>query len=308
MYNDFYKEQFSLLLKVLPCLKEIDDFALKGGTAINLFYRNLPRVSVDIDLTYTKLSTREETIKQMNAGLETFSERVLKRIPKAKIQKRYSQNNDYIIKLNVIGEKSIVKIEPNFIFRGMVHPVEHLAVSSRVTEEFNEYIDEIPIASFYDVFAGKICAALNRQHPRDLFDIKLLLENEGLSDLLRKTFLVYLACDVRPINELLNPNLLDISQLYTKEFQDMTTIPVSLDELLSIRQQLISTLINSLTTEERNFLYSVKMGEPNYSLLPFENIDQLPALQWKLINIRKMDKKKHAQMLEKLRSVLMISM
>ena len=120
MYSDVYKNQFSLLLKVLPCLKEIDDFVLKGGTAINLFYRDLPRVSVDIDLTYTHICSREETIQKMNAGLEVLAERITKRVPTVKIQKRYSENKEYITKLNVLGEKSIVKIEPNFVLRGIM--------------------------------------------------------------------------------------------------------------------------------------------------------------------------------------------
>lgn len=304
MYNDFYKNQFSLLLKVLPCLKEIDDFVLKGGTAINLFYRDFPRISVDIDLTYTRILSRDETIQKMNAGLEKLAEHIAKRVPTAKIQKRYAQNNEYILKLNVIGENAIIKIEPNFVLRGTIHSTEYLTVSQRVTEEFGEYIDEIPIASFNDVFAGKLCAALDRQHPRDLFDVKLLLENEGISDILRKTFIVYLACCVRPIHEILNPTHLDVSSLYTNQFQDMPTTHVSLEELINARENLIKTLQNELTEVERNFLYSVKQGVPDYSLLPFENLDQLPALRWKVMNINKMDKKKHNMMLEKLKKVL----
>ena len=275
MYNYFYKNQFSLLLKVLPCLKEIDDFVLKGGTAINLFYRDLPRISVDIDLTYTKILSRDETIKKMNDGLEKLAERITKRVPTAKIQKRYAQNNEYILKLNVIGENSIIKIEPNFVLRGTIHPPEYLTVSNRVTEEFGEYID-----------------------------VKLLLETEGISDILRKTFIVYLACCVRPIHEILNPTHLDISSLYTNQFQDMPTAHISLDELINTRENLIKKLQNELTEVERNFLYSIKQGAPDYSWLPFENLDQLPALRWKILNINKMDKKKHNMMLEKLKKIL----
>lgn len=175
-----------------------------------------------------------------------------------------------------------------------------------VTQQFGEFIDEIPIASFYDTFAGKICATLNRQHPRDLFDIKLLFENEGISDLLRQTFIVYLACDSRPINELLNPNRLDITSLYAREFQDMVVEPVSFNELIDVRERLITSLLASLTENERKFLLSVKQGEPDYSLMPFKKLHDLPALRWKLINIQKMDKKKHRMMTHKLQSLLEI--
>lgn len=304
MYSDAYKNQFSLLLKILPCLKEMDDFVLKGGTAINLFYRDLPRVSVDIDLTYAKISTREETIQKINNDLEKLAQFIIKRVPAIKIQKRYSDNDEYIIKLNVLGEKSIVKIEPNFVLRGTLHLPERLAVSQRVTEEFGVYIDEIPVASFNDVFGGKICAALDRQHPRDLFDVKLLLESERISNELRMTFVVYLACSVRPIHEVLNPKHLDISSLYKNQFQHMPTIPVSLKELVKVREDLIKTLHSTLTEAERNFLYSVKCGKPDYSLLPFKNLNEFPALRWKVININKMDKKKHIIMLEKLQRIL----
>lgn len=306
MYSKEYKDQFSLLLKILPCLKTQDKFSLKGGTAINLFYRDFPRISVDIDLTYTRIESREDTIRNMNSGLEHLDSLIMERVPGVRINRRLSRNNDYIVKLNVTDNKSIVKIEPNFIFRGTIYPSKNLTISKRITQEFGQFIDDVPMVSFNDVFAGKICAALNRQHPRDLFDIKLLLENEGLSDELRRAFVVYLASDSRPINELLNPNYLDISALYKKEFQDMTAVPVSLDELKDVRKRLIKTLLRSLTEDERRFLISVKAGEPDYSLLPIRDLDQLPALKWKIINIHKMDKRKHAMMIGKLSTILEI--
>ncbi|PIR10222.1 MAG: hypothetical protein COV52_09695 [Gammaproteobacteria bacterium CG11_big_fil_rev_8_21_14_0_20_46_22] len=304
MYSEEYKNQLSLLLKILPCLKGQDGFVVKGGTAINLFYRDFPRISVDIDLTYTNIENRESTVENMNRLLNEFGALIIKRVPNAKLNKQLSKNKDYIVKLMVSDKKSIVKIEPNFVLRGTIFDANRLPVSKKVTQEFGEFIDEIPIASFNDVFAGKICAALNRQHPRDLFDIKLLFENEGITDLLRQTFVVYLACDSRPIHELLNPNYLDISSLYAREFNNMTAEPVPLNELVDVRSKLVKELLVTLTKNERNFLLSIKQGEPDYSLLPFKNLDKLPALKWKVINVRKMSKKKHVVMLNKLREVL----
>lgn len=106
------------------------------------------------------------------------------------------------------------------------------------------------------------------------------------------------------MNELLNPNYLDISSLYAREFNNMTAEPVQLNELVDIRSKLVKELLIALTKDERNFLLSIKQGEPDYSLLPFKHLDQLPALKWKVINVRKMNKKKHAIMLNKLREVL----
>ncbi len=65
---------------------------------------------------------------------------------------------------------------------------------------------EIPVLSFADLYGGKICAALDRQHPRDLFDIKLLSEARGLNEEVSQAFVIYLASHNRPMSELLSPN------------------------------------------------------------------------------------------------------
>ena len=145
---------------------------------------------------------------------------------------------------------------------------------------------------------------MNRQHPRDLFDIKYLLEQEGISEKIRQAFVIYLASNPRPIHELLMPNLLNVEHLYQKEFKFMTKETVGLTDLLHARDELIKKINASLTEQEKSFLISIKSGEPEYHLMPFQNLEKLPAIQWKLINIRQMEKKKHQMMLEKLKDVL----
>jgi len=113
-----------------------------------------------------------------------------------------------------------------------------------------------------------------------------------------------LAGDARPMHELLNPNLLDIKTVFKREFHRMTVDDVKLEELLKVRDTLIQKIATDLTTNERKFLLSMKLGEPEWNLLPFKNLDKLPALQWKLINVRKMDKAKHERMIDKLKMVL----
>ena len=149
----------------------------------------------------------------------------------------------------------------------------------------------------------KICAALNRQHPRDLFDIKLLLNSDGINADTCKAFVCYVACDSRPISELLNPNRLDISEMYEKEFEGMATIPMELAELLDAREALFTYIKSELSENERKFLYSIKLGDPDWDLIDI-NIQHLPAIQWKLLNIRKMDRTKHQVAADKLKSVL----
>ena len=59
--NDIYKKQVALLIRIMPSVYRIKDFAVHGGTAINLFHKNMPRYSVDIDLTYIPVKERAES-------------------------------------------------------------------------------------------------------------------------------------------------------------------------------------------------------------------------------------------------------
>jgi len=65
-----YREQVTLLLRILPIIAREEAFALKGGTAINLFVRDLPRLSVDIDLTYLPLGDRIAALTGIREGLQ----------------------------------------------------------------------------------------------------------------------------------------------------------------------------------------------------------------------------------------------
>ena len=69
---DRYVAQVRLLLSVLPDIAREPVFALKGGTAINLFYRDMPRLSVDIDLTYLPVADRQSSLEDMDV---TFNRR-----------------------------------------------------------------------------------------------------------------------------------------------------------------------------------------------------------------------------------------
>ena len=84
----------------------------------------------------------------------------------------------------------------------------------------------------------------------------------------------------------------------------MVFCSISNDELLETRTMLIKELKNALDENDRQFLYSIKLGEPNWNLIDMKHIKHLPAIQWKLLNIRKMDKQKHQIALDKLKAVL----
>lgn len=87
MARDIYHAQVELLVRVLPQIAEEDIFALKGGTAINLFYRDLPRLSVDIDLTYLPIKTRQESLAEINEGMSRIASAIEANISDVKTQR-----------------------------------------------------------------------------------------------------------------------------------------------------------------------------------------------------------------------------
>lgn len=208
--DSIYYRQVQLLVRILPLLDSEKCFALKGGTAINLFYRELPRLSVDIDLLYLPSEGREEALANIREALSRLSELIKKTIPGIRIQNTHEQGNALRLILQV--EDIRVKVELSPVIRGSVFPEVRMEVCETVEREFG--YAEIQVASLPDLYAGKIAAALDRQHPRDLFDVKFLLENEGFTENLRKTFLVFLISHQRPMAELLAPHRKDIREIY----------------------------------------------------------------------------------------------
>lgn len=145
---------------------------------------------------------------------------------------------------------------------------------------------------------------MDRQHPRDLYDVQLLLSSGGITPQIRRAFVVYLASHNRPMNELLNPRFKDISEAFESQFVGMTKIPVPRSSLVDIQYRLPQMLVPELDADERQFLLALKRGEPEWGRLGFDHLDQLPALKWKLQNIRKMDPAKRREMLERLERIL----
>lgn len=299
--EDIYRRQVELLIRCLPEIEKQTCFALKGGTAINLFVRDMPRLSIDIDLVYLPIEPREKTLVNIEKALNGIADNIkhyIKGASATKINKEKHTN-----KLTIEHNGVRIKIEPNIVQRGSVFEVENKNLCTRAEIEFEASVTANTL-SLAELYGSKIAAALDRQHPRDLFDIKLLFENEGLTNDIRKAFVVYLASHPRPMNELLNPNLKNIEQAFFSQFKGMTNTPVELANLLDTRKQLIKLINGNLTEDERLFLMSIKSGIPDWSLIDVQNIKQLPAIQWKLLNIKNMDKKKHQEATDKLKNTL----
>ena len=298
--NPFYR-QAALVVRVLPHIARREEFALKGGTAINLFLRDLPRLSVDIDLTYLPLTPREEALPAIRQGLDAVGTDLRATIPGIGVRATDPSATD-ALRLTLALDGCRIKIEVSPVTRGTVWPTEMREVVATVEENLG--YSENRLLSFNDVYAGKMCAALDRQHPRDLFDIALLLDREGIGRDLLKTFLVYLIGHNRPIAELLAPRRRDIAGLYDGEFREMTREPVPLQTLIDVRERLVAALHAVLTEEDRAFLLSVKGRKPDWSLIDLPGIADLPAVRWKLMNLDRMSEAKHAAALDRLRQVL----
>jgi predicted nucleotidyltransferase component of viral defense system len=300
--NNLYFKQAELLVRIIPFVAEETCFAIKGGTAINLFIRDLPRLSVDIDLVYLPVQDRNSSLTAIDKALKTIAENASSAIRALRITPAKLSGTDKTIKLFIELNHVRIKVEVSPVLRGTVFPAEILEVTSNVSDLLG--YAEAPVVSIPDLYAGKICAALDRQHPRDLFDILYLLNNEGITESIFKAFIVYLISHSRPISEIINPNLKDLSVVFPREFKGMTMEDVSLDDLYKTREQLIHIISRLLTESDKKFLISFKSGRPDWSLLGIDGVKNLPAVKWKLQNIINMQDSKRGNAVNNLKDVL----
>lgn len=301
MAREQYMRQVELLVKTLPFIARQETFALKGGTAINLFYRDMPRLSVDIDLTYLPIEDRETTLKGIDTTLEQIRDDLLRNLRGVTVQRiAGGGNNDTRVLVRQGGAE--IKIETSPVARGTVHPPELRRVSEAVEDEFG--FAEMQVVSFEDLFGGKLHAAVDRQHPRDLFDVKLLYENEGLTDALFHTFLVYVASSGRPPHELVRPSLVKLDEAFVKEFEGMTSEAVSLNELEGVRNRLTGDILARLDEKAMRFLLTLHDGEPDFDAIGLPQAAELPAVRWKVLNLVKLKEQNPAKHLEQRREIL----
>lgn len=299
-FNEVYLRQVTLLLRAIPFIARETSFALKGGTAINLFVRDLPRLSVDIDLTYLPVLNRSRSLGAIDKAMKRVAERVEKGIRSSRITT--SATESAVTKLFIRHQSVQITVEVTPVLRGCAYDPELRGVSAAVEERFG--FAEMQVLSFADLYAGKIVAALDRQHPRDLFDVRALLANEGISDELRAAFIVYLLSHTRPMAEVLAARPKDIASAYANSFAGMTEDPVSLDELLAARTAIVGAIVGNMPADHRRFLVSFEAGEPDWSLLPIPKVDKLPAVKWRQQNLATLTKNKRIDLVAQLETVL----
>lgn len=267
--SERYEYQVRLLLRILPHVATEDCFALKGGTAINLFVRDLPRLSVDIDLTYVPIREREASLTAISEAFDRIRERLARAVPGISIPAAPQAGNES--KLVCLLGNANVKIEVNTTLRGVVWPTRTMTVAAVVEDEFG-FSATMQVVSHGELFGGKIAAALDRQHPRDLFDVWQLYEHEGLSDEVVRGFLVALISHGRPMHELLAPNLLDQKEAFSSQFGGMARLPFGYDAFTATRDRLVGDIVSSLSNQDKRFLLSFKDAEPDWALAPGDDL------------------------------------
>lgn len=279
--HDEYREQVALLLRIIPHVYEIEQFAVHGGTAINLFVKDMPRYSVDIDVTYLPLADRTTSINEMNRLLAGLRQTLLSRIPGIRIVHKQD-----VWKLLCTLNTAMVKIEVNGTKRGALGDVLIRPLCSAAEEEFKTSCDA-RIVSLSQLYGGKLSAALSRQHPRDLFDFKHM---NCSFDAVRDGLLFALAGSDKPIVESIAPNPIDQHDALDKQFVGMSAEAFSYEEYEQARRELHQFVMNGLTEDDKRFLISFEQGEPDWSLCHAGDLSRYPSVQWKLLNLAKLKK------------------
>lgn len=300
--SETYERQVALLIAVMPFVEAEKDFALKGGTAINLFLRDLPRLSVDIDLTYLPVADRAQSLAAIDAGMKRLGKAIAAGLRDARVTEVVNRAEKIVTKLTVQTREAQIKIEVTPVLRGCVFPAEKRSVSAKTEARFG--YTQTQLVSFADLYAGKIVAALDRQHPRDLFDASQLLAHEGITDDLRAAFIVYLISHDRPIAEVVAPRRKDISAEYLKNFEGMTAEPISVDDLIVARENLITEISGRIPAKHKNFLLGFKRGTPDWTLLGIPGAADLPAVRWKQINLDRLSPEQRVTYVERLAAAL----
>ena len=290
------------MVALLPLVAKQTCFALKGGTAINLFIRDMPRLSVDIDLAYLPVEDRQTSLTNIDKAFAAIATDIEQHIAGASVNTSLLKGTGKRYKLVVWQKEISVKIEVSPVLRGSVYPAEFGELCARARAAFG--FARIQLLSFEDLYAGKLCAALDRQHPRDLYDVQLLFNNEGINEQMKNAFIVYLMSHNRPMAELLEPTPQDISPLFRAEFEGMTYEPVSLEQLEKTFQKMVPKIHASMTDADRNFLLALKRGTPDWQTFALPEAERLPAIQWKIYNLDRMNSGKRKKAAAKLEKVL----
>lgn len=294
--DDIYRRQVALLIRIMPSVFRIKDFAVHGGTAINLFYKNMPRYSVDIDLTYIPITDRRTSIDVINTHLTQLKQMIERTVPGIKVVHKPD-----VLKLQCSYEGAMVKIEVNGTKRGIIGATGDHMLCARAQNEFQMGC-KARIVSFSQLYGGKITAALSRQHPRDLFDCKYM-EIDNFKDV-KDGFMLCLLGSDKPIIESLRPNSIDQTEALEKQFAGMSDVPFSYADYEDARINLVKMVNDNLDSADKDFLLSFEVGNPIWNLCCAGDLSAYPSVRWKqqnIIKLKEINPQKHLDGIKKLR-------
>jgi predicted nucleotidyltransferase component of viral defense system len=298
MSNNHYHKQVALLISVIPEIALDPRFALHGGTAINLFHRDMPRLSVDVDLTYIPIEDRKTSFTNISVALTNIKSTIEKRLQGSRVEHKVELH-----KLLVSHNDAIIKIEVSQIVRGTLGTVTEKMLCKKAQEKFDTFCS-INIVPNGQLYGGKVCAAMDRQHPRDIFDVKHLMQREGFTKEIKEGFLFRLLSSDRSIQDVLFPNLQDQRLAMSNQFAGMSEEDFSYEEYEFVRATMIKTVQASITAEDKLFILGFKDVIPDWSIYNFE---AYPSIKWKLQNLEKIkasNPAKHKELYTLLKSKL----
>lgn len=280
--KEIYKKKVELLLRILPFVTDEECFAVHGGTAINLFVNNLNRLSVDIDLTYIPLEDRETSLARINEALMRIANRVKTTFRNIRIIPRLD-----ICKITCESYGCQVKIEVNQTKRGLVAGEALIYPLCDAAQDLFKVEVDARLVSISQLYGGKIAAALSRQHPRDLFDVRhMSIPFEEV----KHGFIFCLLGSDRPLYESFSPSLIDQSEAMVNQFEGMTDIAFSYDDFISTRKKLIEDVNAIMTESDKRFLTGFERAEPDWQDSPYAEFATYPSVKWKLLNLSKLKK------------------
>lgn len=278
--NNIYRRKVELLLRILPFVTDEECFAIHGGTAINLFVNNLYRLSVDIDVTYIPIENRNLSLQHINEALERIAHRVKRAFRDVRVILRPD-----ISKITCESNGCQVKIEVNQTKRGLVcGDATLLPLCEKAQSLFGMEV-EARVVSVPQLYGGKISAALSRQHPRDLFDVRHM--DVALADVKDGLIFCLLGSD-RPIHESFVPNLIDQHDALERQFSGMSEIPFGYDDFESTRDRLVRDVNSLMTEEDKRFLIDFESLAVDWGDTPYFSFREYPSVKWKMQNLQKL--------------------
>jgi hypothetical protein len=302
-WADPFRARLQLLTDLLPVISRERRFALKGGTAINLFEHDLPRLSVDVDLTWLPVGDFATDQRDISAALDAIANELRAPPLRLHVTRSAPLGRAEITRLIASRPGARVQIETTPVMRGTVHPVRILVVQPRVQAAFG--FAQMQVLDFADLYAGKLAAALSRQHPRDWFDVGLLLDSGRLDAALWRTFLVYLTASPKPAVEILEPGEpRDLPATFRTQFEGMTATPVTAESLLATRRRLLETIPERMDDAAHEFLRSVEREAPDFGLIGLPHAAELPGVRRKLQNLALRSAEKRASDASRLETLL----